>query len=207
MNIQEFGKILGLIVGAGGLGAYLTFKLGNRKQDTTEFSSVVSEYKELVKGYKQEVVQLRVDVEELKKFLHDKQDEVTNLRNQLMIFESSHVDIPVPIWLKDTNGVMLFLNEEYERLLLNPIGKTSEDYIGHKDKDVWGEATGKIFTDNDKKVMREKKPIEFTEKWIGLNGVEFEGRLIKYPRFLNNRTVIGIGGLIMEIKKVKKTQK
>ena len=204
---NELLKILGIIFGAGGMGAFLSYKLGNRKQDGSEFSAVVQEYKDLLEGYKKEVVQLRKDVDGLKELFKEKHDEVIALRNQLMIFESSHVDIPVPIWLKDTNGVMLFLNEEYERKILQPIGKTMDDYIGKKDSDVWGDITGKMFTDNDKKVMRLKKPVQFIETWEGLNGDVFQGVLIKYPRFLNNKTVIGIGGLIMNIKKVKKTPK
>ena len=51
--------------------------------------------------------------------------------------------------------------------------------------------------------MRKKKPIEFIEKWYGANGVKIEGRLLKYPRFLNRNTVIGIGGIIIDAKVVK----
>jgi hypothetical protein len=204
---SELLKILGIIFGAGGLGGFLTYKLGNRKQDNSEFISVVTEYKQLVEGYKAEVGELRKEVLSLKTFLDKKHDEVVHLRNQLMIFESSHVDIPVPMWLKDTKGVMLFLNEEYERLILHPSGKTSKEYIGHTDFDVWPKEVARLFTSNDKEVMRKKKPVEFVETWAGQNDVVFEGRLLKFPRFLNRNTVIGIGGIIMEIKEVKKTKK
>lgn len=204
---EELLKIIGIVVGAGGLGAFLTYKLGNRKQDSSEFKTVVEEYKDLVTNYKSELDKLRKDFDELKVLVFQKEDEIKTLRNQLMIFESSHADIPMPMWLKDTNGIMLFLNEEYERIVLNPIGKTTEDYIGKTDYDVWGKEIGKQFTDNDKQVMRQKKPVQFKETWQGSNGATFVGTLLKYPRFLNNRTVIGIGGVIMNIKQEKKTEK
>jgi hypothetical protein len=196
-------KIMSIILGAGGLGAFLTYKLGNRKQDNSEFVSVMAEYKALVAEYKAEVIKLREEVEYLKTDSQQKREDVQNLRNQLLIFESSHIDIPVPMWLKDTNGVMLFLNEEYSRTLLQPIGKQSSDYIGFTDFDVWDKATAKEFRSHDKDVMRKKKAVQFKEIWEGSNGNIYEGTVLKYPRFLNRNTVIGIGGIILEIKLLK----
>lgn len=186
----------------GGLATFLTFKLGNRKQDESEFITLVKEYKGMVEGYKIEVIELRKGLAEVRALLYERDAEVTQLRNQLMIFESSNVDVPVPIWLKDTEGKMLFVNPEYDRSVLQPIGKTTEDYIGKKDDAIWGPKIAKAFQANDKKVMRSKKPMEFTERFTGQNGVIMEGRLIKYPRFLN-RTVIGIGGIIVDMREVQ----
>ncbi|MFS4469104.1 PAS domain-containing protein [Maribacter sp. 2210JD10-5] len=195
--------ITGLIsaLSGGALASFLTFKLGNRKQDESEFATLVKEYKEIVENNKADLVELRNEVKEIRKDLTEAKLENQQLRNQLMIFESSNTDVPLPIWLKDTDGKMLFVNPEYERALLNPIGKSSEDYIGKTDVDVWGEETGKQFQAHDKKVMRSKKPMEFVERWKGMNGAEYEGRIIKYPRFLN-RTVIGIGGIVVDFKEV-----
>lgn len=205
--MKNIPEIIGIVLGAGGVGAFLSYKLGIRQQGTSEFQTIIEEYKSMVLEFKADVVELRKEVDLLRKEINEKKGEIQNLRNQLIIFESSHIDIPVPVWLKDTNGTMLFINSEYEKLILNPINKTAEDYIGHKDSDVWGVEVGKQFTLNDKKVMREKKPIQFTESWHGNDGVVYEGTLIKYPRFLNNNTVIGIGGIIMSIKVEKKTVK
>jgi len=196
---SEIIKLIGLVLGGGTIGAFLTYKLSDRKQDTNDFATLVKEYKELVDDYKKELSDLKTEVDALKKAKDDNYEEIVNLRNQLLIFESSHVDIPVPIWLKDINGKMLFVNQEYERAILHPIGKSSKDYIGHTDIDVWRKEVGKKFIENDRKVVRYKKAIEFTEEWEGLNGQKFKGRLIKYPRFINNKTVIGIGGIIIEM--------
>ena len=156
--ITVFSSVFG-----GGLAAYLTYKLGNRKQQEAEFVSVVKEYKELVMGYKNDVDNLRQEVKNLSLGMHEKEKEITQLRNQLMIFESSHSDVPIPIWLKDTSGKMLFVNPEYERALLQPINKSAKDYIGNTDVKVWGEKVSKQFREHDKKVMMLKKPIEFEE--------------------------------------------
>lgn len=195
-----FTGIISALTG-GVLASILTYKLGNRKQDQSDFTTLISEYKNLVDEYKKEVVVLRQDFEKLKKDFNLKNIELVELRNQLIIFESSHSDIPVPIWLKDTNGKMLFVNNEYEKELLNPINKTAEDYVGNTDIDVWGDEIGKRFQAHDREVMRKKRAIEFEETWVGANGSTWKGKVIKYPRFLN-RTVIGIGGIVVYKKLV-----
>lgn len=185
-----------------GLGAYLNFRLGKRKQSESEFSTLINEYKKLVEEYKFEVVELRKDVQLLRLELHAKQMEVTDLRNQLLIFESSHADVPVPMWLKDTDGKMLFVNAEYERVILNPLGKRAEDYLGKTDTEVWGPEIAEKFQKHDRAIMRTKKPEIFKETWTNQNGDTFTGEIIKYPRFLG-RTIIGIGGIIINMKKDK----
>lgn len=181
----------------GGIGVFFTYRISNRKQDQSDFTALISEYKEMVNDYKSEVVDLRKEVIQLRSDVHSRENEIKQLRTQLMIFESSNVDIPIPIWLKDTDGKMLFVNPEYERLILHPIGKTAEDYIGSMDGAIWPKHIADVFQEHDRKVMRTKKATEFMETWVGSNNVEYEGRVIKYPRFLN-RTVIGVGGIIIE---------
>lgn len=194
----------------GGIGSLLTYKLGNRKQDESEFSSLMREYKDLLKEAKAsaEELKLRVDdlekdVRNLTKSVNQKDKEIQHLRNQLIIFESSHSDVPVPIWLKDTNGIMLFLNKEYEDKILKPINKTSDDYIGETDFKIHPPNVAKEFRKHDRRVMTQKKPIRFKERWVGVDGQWYEGDVIKYPRFLNRNTVIGIGGLIINIKEIE----
>ena len=83
----EVIKLITVIAGAGGIGSWLTFKLGNRKQDISEFSSIILEYKSLLDGFKKEVIDLRNEVEELKGILIGKHEEVTELRGELKIIK------------------------------------------------------------------------------------------------------------------------
>lgn len=205
MEANNIITIIGYALSGGLFAAFLTYKLGNRKQDQNEFTALIIEYKNLVESYKKEVNNLKIDFEKLKLDFSAKNEEIIGLRNQLIIFESSHSDIPIPIWLKDTSGKMLFVNREYEKELLNPINKTTADYIGFTDVEVWGEVLGGAFQKHDRQVMIKKIAIEFEETWTGAAGTIWKGKVIKYPRFLN-RTVIGIGGIIVYKKLVTKTQ-
>jgi PAS domain S-box-containing protein len=214
MTTQEVIAFLATALGSGGLGAFLHNRIANRKQDESEFTTLIDRWQELYEKQleKEKRLEKRIGVLEkevglLKNESFSKDGRIEELQHQLMIFESSHADVPVPIWLKDTNGKMLFLNSEYERQILNPIGLGAEAYIGKTDEDVWGESISNKFAAHDKKVMRLKRSIEFKEVWRGSNGIQFEGRVIKYPRFLNNKTVIGVGGIILDINIHEKTIK
>jgi len=191
------------VIGAGGLGAFLTYKLGDRKQDESEFVTLVKEYKQLYDVQKVELSFLKKEVDNLRIQFVEKDKEVEQLRNQLMIFESSHADVPVPLWLKDIQGKMLFLNSEYEQTILYPQNKNQDDYIGNTDIDVWGKEIGEKFFKNDLQVIKKRKAIQFLERWKGDDCI-YEGKVLKYPRYLG-KTIIGVGGIILDIKCIEKT--
>lgn len=197
-------EMIGAVVGGGVFASLATYLLGNRKQDASEFSTLLTEYKGIVKELRLDVDRLMVDLETIKNDVIKKDKEIVTLRNQLMIFESSHSDVPVPIWLKDTEGKMLFLNSEYETTILHPLNKVSDDYIGNTDDAVFPADVAKLFKKHDKTILRKKTPLRFIEHWYDADGHKYEGEVIKYPRFLNKSTVIGIGGIIVGIKKIEK---
>ena len=214
MTTPEWIKIVAAAIGGAGGFGILNYFIGNKKLNqeadnaaNAEFRYLVELYKKQLDEYKatssQEIKELREEVQQLRVVISERESEVQSLRHQLMIFESSQIDIPLPVWLKDTEGKMLFVNSEYERMILEPVNKTSEDYIGCTDYEIWPQEVAATFRRNDQEVMRKKKPIEFIEKWYGANGVKIEGRLLKYPRFLNRNTVIGIGGIIIDAKVVQ----
>lgn len=180
----------------GGLGSLLTYKAKAKEQENDEFRILIAEYKEMLKANRNDIENLQHQIDELKAQLSERELTILGLQNRLIIFESSHTDIPLPMWLKDTKGVMLFLNDEYEKQILHPIDMTKADYIGRTDRDVWAEEIADAWRENDLKIMRTKSPQMMTEHWYGPDGM-IEGRVVKYPRFLN-RTVIGIGGICIE---------
>ena len=193
--------ITGIIsaMAGGGIASWATARAQIKKADNEEFLMLIQEYKELAYSNKAELERLDKITGILQEELRIKDIEIIELRNQLIIFESSHTDIPLPMWLKDTKGTMLFLNDEYEKALLHPNDKTRNQYIGKTDYAVWDKDTADRFMQHDREVMQTKKAAVFTETWTTA-GHNVEGTVVKYPRFLN-RTVIGVGGIIFETNK------
>lgn len=121
--------------------------------------------------------------QELEQKLDELEKENHRLRTQYLVLATSHGSSPLPMWIKDTNGIVLQANKAYERLYLKPLGKTLQDYIGHRDSEVWPERVVKVFEENDKKVLETRDVLDVIEPVTNGDGVDVPTRVIKYPRF------------------------
>lgn len=200
-DFQTIGTaIAGVVAGVGGLRVF-DFFLGKKKESRYDFKSIITTY-----GEDNERLRLKMDAmeSELKaqkeQQLKDK-EEIHKLSMKLQLMESAHYDLPIPSWLKDTNGVMLALNPAYEELFLRPLELNPSDYIGKTDIEFWGEKVGKQFMNKDQQVFRQGKS-ELVIEHIPLPNGEFARYLIlKYVRMAGN-VKIGIAG--MAFKEMKK---
>lgn len=200
--------IVGILsaLGGGALASYLTFRISLKRQKLSEFEVLIQEYKSMKMNLDQRVQILEEKLEQDKARLDLQRGEIQELRYKLQIFESSHADIPLPMWLKDTDGTMLFLNKQYEDTFLIPRGYEANDYVGHKDDAVWGDEIAVAFQLNDRKVIRSKKPVRTIEPLIDEEGDTYYCEILKYPRSASGR-VIGISGIVLKTAKTKEELK
>ena len=196
MSASEIIPLVLSTIGGGVLGAFLTFKISLKKQNLTEFEVLINQYKHLEEKLQKRVDSLEVEQNRLRVVEDKQREEIISLRNQLNLFESSSVDIPLPMWMKNVNGEMLFLNRNYEDLFLLPRGYNMSDYIGYKDHAVWTKEVADEFTKNDLKVVRTKRPVRSIERLDEVSGGEMWVEILKYPRIINNK-VIGISGIVL----------
>ena len=189
--------ITGLIsaLAGGGLASYFNYKLGSKKENTNEFTLLLEQYKLLRKSDMEEMQGLKARIKELEDKDLERRLEIQGLKHQLMVYESSHLDIPLPNWLKDTSGRVLFINKDYEDMFLVPRGYTMSDYVGFDDYSVWDEKFAKKIIQSDREVIRTKKPTTYIEE-IDLNGRTLYVEVLKYPRKFKD-VVIGIGGIVL----------
>lgn len=198
--------ITGLIsaLAGGGLASYFNYKINSKKEDNNEFNIILEQYKLLRKSDIDEINLLKTRINELEDRDMKKTLEIQNLKHQLMVFESSHLDIPLPNWIKDTSGKMLFVNKEYEEAFLKPRDYIASDYVGNDDYSVWEDKIAKAIIKTDRKVIRDKKPVKTIEQIPDLDGSILYIEVLKYPRKFKN-IVIGIGGIVLRQSKEKLT--
>lgn len=159
-------------------------------------------------GYQDLLNETRLELDRLKNVEYDcyqaalkHSKDVSALQNRLMLMEGATMDSPLPMWLKSVGtkerpGVMLVLNEAYERRYLAPYGKKAEDYIGLTDAEFWGEELGHKYWQNDMKVISTGEKIDIVEN----SPIEGErDRVIKYPR-MYYKTITGIAGIAIPLK-------
>jgi PAS domain-containing protein len=167
------------------------------------------DFQELKDGYADEYNRLKTEIDTIKQ----KEEECTQrnlelegkfmkLSAQFRLFQISKPQLEAPAWVKDPNGVMLALNDAYEKAYLIPLGKTREDYIGKNDIEMWGAEIGEEYMKLDKRVILEGRPLSTIEPLHTRSGIK-SVYVIKYPLTVpgvegQEPFVMGIGGQTVE---------
>lgn len=206
MDINSIIALVGSLLGGGVIGAFITGYFNSKSEDKkTEVDAsdrLVTQWEKLLEPLRARVTDLENKLEEARIRENQYKEEISTLKNQLMIFESSHVDIPLAMWMKDNTGKMVFINSIYEDLFLIPRGYSLHDYLGKEDSAVWSEEVTKEFKKNDLEVMKTKRFVRTIEPIDNGNGEITYADILKYPRRLGNK-VIGISGIVMGTAKTK----
>ncbi len=130
---------------------------------------------------------------ELESLVTQRAAEIQTAKDRLKVLLDA---IPDPVWLKDTHGVYLSCNSQFERLYNAP----EADIIGRTDYDFVDAELADSFRENDRKAMEVDKP-RANEEWLtfardGYRGV-FE--TIKAPMRSPDGKVMGVVGIARDI--------
>lgn len=193
-----FEKILYLLGGGTFIGV-LNYFNNRRRENRTDFSAILEAQVKM-----NEDLRKRLDKEE--KYAKDNREEIFKLKTELSqlqfqfnMMESAHSDLPIPFWLKDTDGKMLALNSAYEREFLLPLGKSRKQYVGNTDFEMWPEDIAREYTMNDLEVYESGGSLFFQETVQKADGENVKYHVIKYTRYVGTIKV-GIAGIAIPQK-------
>lgn len=124
----------------------------------------------------------------------------TRLDVDTMMYDDSEIYLakawnssPIPMWIKDLSGKMVFLNDAYCSIY----GINKSDYIGKTDDSIWGTESAKHFKLLDDKVLRGGE-VEYSIEDVPSSGHvrQFDKcHVIKFP-IRNGPKIVGIAGMI-----------
>lgn len=159
-------------------------------QHQIEFEHLILER---IRNLEQENLELRARVSLLELENH-------TLLHNIAMLENTHQELPLPIWLKDTDGTLLAINRACEDTFFRPVGIAAKDVIGKKDYDFWKEGLVDSFKKYDELAIKRKAPINVIQA-IQMKGGRIENwRIIKYPRMVGG-TVVGVTGIAIPEEK------
>lgn len=115
--------------------------------------------------------------------------DIQDLKTSIILIKASNDNLPIPFWIKDLKGKMLYINKAFEKRYLYPRGLTASDYIGTYDSDVFTAKEAEKFRRDDIKVIEANRPLSFNEN---VDGRQIE--VIKFPVKLGDY-VYAIAGL------------
>lgn len=205
-----------LLIGSGGIGviivALINFTVSTKSLDINKESYIDERYIELVKTCLSENEKLKKNVELLQLQNNDlykkdfiNQIELNKLKSQYYLLDGQIRSAPFPMWQKDINLKMQWLNPAYEIIFLKELGFTAMDYIGKYDSDIWGQETGMIFSKHDNQVIKQRKELTFIEYVKKCNGCSevYKLQVLKYPIIVGNN-VVGVGGACFILEEIDK---
>ena len=97
---------------------------------------------------------------------------------------------PVPMWVKDLNGKMMWVNSSFEDIF----GIDVNNYVGKSDKDIWEKEFAELCRQNDAHALKDGvwRGIEKTRRKDG----HYENNLVLKYRVYDGPTLIGIAGMV-----------
>lgn len=103
-----------------------------------EYLKIINNYAARINGLENEISNLKNIIEKLNISLVKKENEFT-------LFSSIKYDYPFPFWIKDTKGIMIFINQAYEKAF----GVSKERYVGQTDDQIWGKEKAEAYKRGD----------------------------------------------------------
>lgn len=189
-------ELLIAFIAGGGINAVFNYYLSKKKDTRETFESILKVWSDDNKRLRDETQKLEEEIRKLHKM-------ITDLQSKLIVLESSQSDLPIPVWLKDLNGVVIYVNDAYEQEFLTPRGLNKFDYIGHTDDIIWPANIAKAYAYNDQQVIKGKLPI-YTQENVSLTDKQDLWYIIKYLRYASG-SAIGVGGIAIPKNKFLNT--
>lgn len=163
-------------------------KYFSRKKESVKIDAMASEeWKSLYSEIQKERTELKKAIEktqereiECQRQLSIHQIEIETLKADVRLFRSFRQALPIAWWVKDINGKMVELSDEYERVYLIPNGLKREDYIGKTDIEMWGEKIGRMYMAADNEVIQRGATVKVYEI-VDINGDTIKVRSEKSP--------------------------
>lgn len=115
--------VLNILLGGGLLAIWFKYKIQVRSANRSDFELIVN----ALRTQREDDLE-RIDALETR--LERQEDEIHGLRI------ARDLD-PFPNWVVDRNGEYLFVNREFERYFLEPIGQTYRDIVGKTHEEHW----------------------------------------------------------------------
>jgi len=181
--VPAFGAMTGALI-------YL-FKLQTKMRE-----EILAQKEKEIKELKDKQKAMQAELLEMEKRMLHSEAEVRSVQQSLQLMQASNHALPVPAWMKDRNGVVLFCNPAYETIFLRPRGYTLNDYVGATDESVWPDHIAKTFQRNDEYVIASGEILDTMENITGPDGQERPCRIIKFPRKAG-ALIVGVDGIAL----------
>lgn len=116
------------------------------------------------------------------------------LQQERHYFQQVINQFPAVIYLRDVHGYFTMVNKNYARI----VNCEPEDLVGKQGYDLFPEEISAVFRENDRRVLETGEVLDFPKQAPHDDGMR-SYRSIKFPIRDEQGTIIGIGGISIDI--------
>jgi PAS domain S-box-containing protein len=109
---------------------------------------------------------------------------------------------PNVIALKDLDGRYLLYSQRGRELVRRP----QEPFVGHTDREVWGDALAGELEEQDRQVLRENRPITFENSWLTQAGDTLTFVTTKFPLPGPGGKPEAIGAIAADVSDIRRAE-
>lgn len=111
-------------------------------------------------------------------------------------------NVPCAVFMKDTEGGYVYVNEACEKLFNRPFS----DWIGKTDDELWPRSLAEKLKEKDQEILFQKKVLESTETFLQQDGPHF-WLTNKFPIVNEQGVPIMLGGAAIDITERKRLER
>jgi|TARA_R110000772_G_scaffold125747_6_gene232611 CRISPR/Cas system-associated protein Csx1 len=202
--MDNYLQIFLAVTGGGGIGFFLNYLISKRQTDQSEFEI-------LLKVWKEERDDLKIERKELLERekinsteILELKEELSKLKSKMVLLESAHFDLPLAQCVKDLDGTIILINNEFDKIFLAPYGQTSNSCVGTNGSHIWGVENTKKYRKSELEVVSEKTAKHFIEDGVDSEGKPTKWSTFRYPIFLGEKIIatglLALNRLVIPIK-------
>ncbi|MCD4791990.1 MAG: PAS domain S-box protein [Bacteroidales bacterium] len=151
-----------------------------------------------LRASEEELGQLNEELQTSNEHIETQYRQIENHKNRLRaVLDNSNT----VIYVKNLKGKYLIINKKYEQLF----NITEKEIIGKTDFDIFPREVAEKLIKNDKKILKEKKPLKFEEDVLHEDGLHTYISM-KFLIYNDNNKAYAVGGISTDITERIKTE-
>lgn len=174
-------------------GSYLVFAKDSKEIDNVTNQTVVNNLQNQINRLEEQQVKHQEKIDALTTLYTDCGAVNTSLRieNEKLKLERSYEynstnQKPYAEWTKNTDFILLDVNDKCVEIFFKPYGLKRKDIIGYDDYKNFSKEDADKFRETDQKVLETKRPLTYFQD-ITIKGEVLKFYVIRYPVFKNGR--------------------
>lgn len=148
---------------------------------------------------------LRTENQKVKIDFATLQERNLNLKQNMIIFNRSYEEFPLPVWQKVKRGnefIMQYTNPSFVNEFGHLFNNDQYLVIGKNNFELWPKKYAQIFFENDIAVSIMGKELNTTEEFIDESGAPIKVNVLKWRSIKDNKDTL-VYGMVQRISKIK----